>query len=276
MSEQNSTPAPHEPSVPAPLDSTGAAPSANPPPDETAAPVPGDRYAHRRAEPRPLAALWIAYLASVGLLCLGSVGFSGLMSQDIYRPVARVGLLLAGLGVGVLWPMIRLSQEFPLAPRRSALADLSVILPPLHAFIWPQMFGWMAAWPPRVVTVIALTLTAWGVVIGALLSLCMAKGREIELGGKIAPRSRWMLGFLALNMAGPLVALWRLPNDSSSSLALLLSPASASMELGADRSWTGTSAATLPEHWWALWGVAGAGVALWLAGASVARRREVA
>ncbi len=276
MSQHDPSPAPNEPSDPTPPGGSGAEPAPSPPPPQIAAPVPGDRYAHRRAEPRPLAALWIAYLAGVGLLCLGSVGFSGLMSQDIYRPVARVGLMLAGLGVGVLWPMIRLSQEFPLAPRRSALADLSVILPPLHAFIWPQMFGWMAAWPPRVVAGIALTLTAWGVVVGALLSLCMAKGRAMELAGRPAPRSRWMLGFLAINLAGPLLALWRLPNDSSSSLALLLSPASASMELGADRSWTGTSAATLPEHWRALWGVAASGVALWLVGAGVARGREVA
>ncbi len=259
-------------------------PEANPSPPLSAAPAPpinptappGDRYTHRRAEPRPLAALWIAYLAGVGILCLGKVGITGLMSHDIYRPAARAGLVLAGLGVGVLWPMIRLCQEFPANPRRAALADLTVILPPLHAFIWPQMFGWMAAWPPRVVAGIALTISAWGVVVGALLGAAMARGRAMELGGRDAPRSTWMLGFLAISLVGPALAVWRLPGDASASMALLLSPATASLELAADRSWTGSSATMIAEHWQALWGVALGGLVLWLGVGGLARRREVA
>src|SRR5262245_41002258 len=130
-------------SEPAPADAAPASPAPPVPAiDFTAAP--SDPWAHRRGEPRTLAALWLLFLFAATILSVGAVGLFGLVSTDVYRPAARVMLEIVTIGVVVLWPMVRLSQEAPKFPLRAMLGDCLVILLPTQAVIWPQALTWMA------------------------------------------------------------------------------------------------------------------------------------
>src|SRR5262245_56761146 len=107
------------PEIPAPHATDASVPPAPPATDSqttassvpnfiTAPPAP---WSHRRGEPRTFAAIWLLFLFAATILSVGAVGLFGLVSTDVYRPAARVMLEIVTVGVVILWPMVRLSQE---------------------------------------------------------------------------------------------------------------------------------------------------------------------
>ncbi len=242
-----------------------------PGPDESpangtvAAPARPDPWAHRRAEPRPLAAAWTLFLLGVGLVTIGPMGLAGLSSWDAYRPAARTMVVLMVVGIVVLWPMLRLCQEAPARPGRACLADALVILIPAQIVLWPQCWPWMADWPVRVVATVAAGVTAWTLITGALLAVALDRGARAP---DAAWRTLWMLAFLVLAFAGLLIDVAAgSPADASLDVPgspwKLASPIGLVHDCLAGRPWSGRPATIWPSHVAAAGWSLGSGLTLW-------------
>lgn len=237
-----------------------------------AATNPPDRWAHRRGEPRTFAALWLLFLFAAALISLGAGGAMGLMATDVYRASARVLLVLAGVGIGVLWPMVRLSQEAPERPFQSVLQDVVIVGTPLQALAWPQVLPWMASWPVGIAGAIAAHFAAWVILIGGLLACFFQLLRW-------KPRlPRWiMMAMLMLTaLAAPAANLLESGEDvrnrpsPGSTLWLMASPVTGGWEVVRDRAWTGLPAKVESEKWKVIVAVGAAGGVLWVVAAAIA------
>lgn len=239
-----------------------------------------DRWVHRRAEPRPLAVLWMVYLVSASVLTIGAQGILGLIAPDVYRPGARVLLAAAGAGVGILWPMIRLSQLVPARPVRSKVLDAFVIAGPLNAIIWPQALPWMAGWSPAVCGVLSLLFTGWVLGVGGLLLIAMGnQDRDRDHPGPWVARTAWMVVFVFLSVASPLLhglgSLDAAGDPRQVWTPGLFSPISLVFEVTKDRTWMGVTAAALPEHWHAGWITLAGGLLMFIVASVVPRSSGV-
>ncbi len=228
-----------------------------------------DRWAHRRAEPRPFAAIWLAFILGASVLSIGAVGGLGLMSTEVYRPAARVMIALIGAGVALVWPMIRLSQEIPSRPLRSALADAVVVIIPIILVVLPQSLPWMADWPLEVSLSMVAVLAGWSVLVAGVLGWTFS---TISLAPRLSILRSWAMAALAVIAIGPgalagiLLASGpvesRIAGGESgvADLLLVASPLTAPFELARERLWTGAAALIGTRHWLAV-------AAIWLAAA---------
>src|SRR4051812_12259845 len=128
---------------------------------------------------------------------LASLAATGDATIEVYRPIARVMLALLGLGIAVLWPMARLSQDFPDHPVGWSGRDTAIVLTPAQAVIWPQW--WLAGWPLTVVAAVSVFVAAWTILVGGLLALA------ISGSGARAGRTVWTAGFIGVAGVGPLL-----------------------------------------------------------------------
>jgi hypothetical protein len=236
-------------------------------------PAPAGRdWSHRRGEPRVFAFFWTLYLLAATVAAFWAVGAPGAHDAMALRPAARSVLAAISVGVALLWPMTRLSQMLPsLYTRRIARAvwqDMVVLLVPAQAIIWPQVA--MAAWPVGVVAALAASITAWAVLLGALLTLAM-----MLTGHR---RGWWMVVFVAIAGLGPLVALGPAGGlvhaDNTFDWWWMTSPLTSGFELCRDRSWTGASAAVAGGHWRAIGLVGALGACGWCCVPIVAAMRR--
>lgn len=248
-------------------------------------PAPGeartpDRWAHRRAEPRFFAFVWTTYIFGATALTLLSLA-GGVMSPDITRPAARTLLSLVAAGIVLLWPLVRLSQEWPRGAFStdgvvSALKDLFVVIVPTQAVIWPQW--WMTGWPLPVVATVAAMLASWAILVGGILAIAAAMSGIAREPGPPAARARgraaWMAAFLGLALAGPGAAFFAGTPEAGPrpSVLMMTSPIGAVHELTRDRPWTGRAAANSRDH--AVWSVVPAAVSLPLWVAAMLRERS--
>ncbi len=208
-----------------------------------------DPWAHRRGEPRTFAAGWIVLLFVAAVVSIGGAGATGLVSIDVYRAGARIMLCLIGAAVGLLWPMVRLSQEAPARPRVSMFQDIFVIAAPIQAMTWPQCLPWMAAFPLPPVAALSVNLLAWTILIAGVLAIMLERLRTHPA----TSRAGLMLIFAGLCLVGPCVGmLLRRPTltpDQRVDVWQLSSPMTSAWEIVRDRSWTGFATAVAPEHW---------------------------
>ena len=259
---------PPEPS-PAPQPETPASPA----PEASATPAEPpvrtlvtDPWAHRRGEPRTFAALWLLFLFAATILSVGAVGIFGLMTTDVYRPAARVMIEAITVGVVILWPMVRLSQEAPERPVRAMLVDAVLVIGPVQAVLWPQALTWMAAWPARVVGAVAGLMAGWGLLIAGLLALYFAAHARHAL-----PRWAMMALIILLVGIGPVAFALRSQGPAAGPGVdwLMTSPLTGVYEITRDRLWTGQAAAIDQRHRVALWltwcAAAGVWATAWLA-----------
>jgi hypothetical protein len=231
-----------------------------------------DPWAHRRGEPRTFAAIWLLFLFASTILSVGAVGIFGMMTRDgydVYRPAARIMLEAVTVGVVILWPMVRLSQQAPERPFKAMAMDALVVLGPAQAVIWPQALSWMAGWPLEVVGMAAGLLTGWGVLVAGLLAFYFGKcgvprGESRAHEQAFVPRWAMMALIVLLVGIGPvLVALSPQISGAGPSVDwLMTSPLTGIYEVTRDRPWTGQSAAIDERHRMAVWIV-------WLAAAGV-------
>lgn len=238
-------------------------------------PVQYDRWAHRRAEPRPLAFMWTVYLFTATAMTFAAISGVGGLTLDVYRPALRVLLMSAAAGVVLVWPMIRLSQTGPLDhPASASLKDLFAVIVPLQAIIWPQWL--LASWPVSVIAGLAGTLTAWGVLTAGILALYF---RWEATGGRAGPRAGMMLVFVLLVGLGPLAgAAWSMVQSAGQSGApratwwMLSSPLTAVFEITAERAEGAGAARGVPAPWAVAANVAVAGLVCWFWSVAAGRR----
>jgi len=248
-----------------------------------------DPWAHRRAEPRPLALLWTLYLLGACLLTLGTLIRGGVVGPDVCRPATRLLLAIVGIGLAVVWPLVRLSQVRPAGSTLAAtLKDALVLVLPVQLLIWPHAFHWLSAWPMEVIAALSAWSVAWAALVGGTLAAALA-----HLAGKRAShlaRVLWMALFLAIALGGPPLVRWAttltgasihagpvLPGRSpASDPTWLASPVFAVFELARERPEQVGGAASPDSHWGGLGAVAALAVGAWVAASFVARRSALA
>lgn len=157
-----------------------------------------DPWAHRKGEPRPFALMWAAYLMVGALLTIFAVRSLTIPTTAQFVAGCRAMLALTLIGACVLWPMVRLSQRFPDNIPRATFIDALAILAPAQAVIWPMPL--LTHWGWLVNGALALSVIGWTLTVGALLVLAQRSPSTIS-------RMLWMLAFLALFCAGPLLLL---------------------------------------------------------------------
>lgn len=247
-------------------------------------PRPGpDPWVHRRAEPRPFALLWLAYLLTASVVSIGGVGALGLIDADVYRPAVRVLLALVGVGVVVIWPLVRLSQEPPRSAMRAAAGDLIVVVAPVLMLILPQSLPWMAGWPWDVSLAIVAVVAGWAFLVAGVLAIALstvtpsALARSGAMGAILllalaAPFAAAVVGTLPRNPPAPSPVAADQIEPGAAALLLVVSPLTAPFELARDRAWSGDVAMITPSHWWVIlvvWplGVVAWGLAAWVSSA---------
>ncbi len=221
----------------------------------------GRDWSHRRGEPRIFAFFWTLYLLFATIAAFWSVGAPGSSDPLSLRPAARAVLATITVGIAILWPMTRLSQEMPSRRVRRVSRmvgqDLIVLLVPAQAIIWPQIA--MAAWPVSVVAVLACSLSAWAVLIGAFLTIAIVYSDT--------RRGWWMLAFVAIAGFGPLLAIGPggtiVHGDEAFDWWWMTSPITTGFEIARDRPWTGAAATVVEGHWWAVGVVGVLGILAW-------------
>ncbi len=204
-----------------------------------------DRWAHRRGEPRQLIVWWSIYLFFASMLSLGGMGYIGLVGYEVFRPATIILLSMTGIGLSILWPMVRLSQVPPTDPSGSFALDGFVVLVPALVVLAAQSMPWMAGWPATVSLTIGASYFSWSAAIAALLAIYY-----MRLTSWI-PRWLWMLHILVLVSAGPVIAAMASPLGASPKMIetlLMLSPLTAPFEAAADRTWLGVSARVESHH----------------------------
>jgi hypothetical protein len=274
-------------------------PSAETPRDDQQAEAPSTRrtdpWAHRRGEPRLFALAWAIYLFAATATIFFAAMAGPSISTEVMRPAAQLLLIMAAAGISILWPMVRLSQVPDPNPISGTMQDLLVIMIPVQAVIWPQSLWWLARWPFATVVALACTFAAWGVLIGGMLAYAQAQRQRPTVAaassGPAAPLfgSLWTMTFLGLAFGGILVAMAlgvglpmlgaamhpRGDGAVAATVALMLSPLGAALELTRDTTWTGRSTPLTAIHWVCVGGVAALGAAAWIAASVRGQRRGI-
>jgi hypothetical protein len=233
-----------------------------------------DKWSHRRGEPRNFAFLWAIYLMLGSIIALGVVLAGGIITLDAYQPLSRGLVVTLAIGVMIFWPLMRLSQA---APHESApiavLKDLAIVLIPLQAVVWPQMV--LARWTPDIVLATSLAMIAWAFLIGGLLAMGTRSNSTW--------RSAWMAAIVALVVGGATLSILAgqvspdllRPRHADAAPALVLaSGAGLVADISADRSWSGSWALAMPEHWSAIWCTFAAAAVVWIVSAVVIRSEK--
>lgn len=179
-------------------DGADPAPEQPPPPADETRPPRGDRWAHRRAEPRPFAFLWTIFLLGGAVLTVLRAGAVRGMEIDAARTPARALLVVIGVGLIIVWPLIRLSQQAPERPARAALQDLLVALCPVQAVLWPLTL--IGRWNWDITLALSVYYSAWAILAGALVALGTGSRR-------VSDRSWWMLGAVVIAIGAPTLGL---------------------------------------------------------------------
>lgn len=237
-------------------------------------------WSHRRGEPRVFVLLWTVYLMFCAAAMFSRSGGMASFDPVAFRPSARLGLLMMMVGIGVLWPLMRLSQAMPREGGvRATLKDAAIILVTGHALILPQL--WLARWGGGVVVALSVLFVCWTLLIGSVIASTQGppRGREGS-GSRPGGRAAGVLCCLVLVLSGGLVALadaGRVPgNDAIASRpAWMLSPLTAIYEIARDRPWTGRPAMVGPAHRAALGATGLAAAASWGVALVACRRRRI-
>jgi len=196
------------------------APAASPAPGVKVGPMifvgglrsgPDDPWAHRKGEPRPLALMWASYICVSAALTIFSVSFITIPSHDQFAYACRALFVMLAVGATVLWPMVRLSQQFPRRSMRSVLIDTLVILIPVQAVLWPMPM--LTKWSYEINGALAANFGAWTVLAGAILLIGFTSAGH-------AARTLWTLLCVLTIVAAPLAYVL----TSAPHIVLWLSP----------------------------------------------------
>lgn len=169
-----------------------------------------------------LAAAW-TFASWVGLF-----GFAPPVQAQAssYGPSIALLFTSIGVGLGIGWPLLRLTQERSAAPVRQSLADLVALVFLFQVVAWPLRL--VTAWSMERTLAVVAAFALGAASVAALLSIVgrLAGGRA---------RTGAMLVLVATSLAAPLARLGPRPADG-------MEPASstaAGSPAPSGRSWTG-------------------------------------
>lgn len=194
-----------------------------------------DPWAHRKGEPRPLALLWASYLMLAAALTIFAA-YNSLHppSQAQFIYASRALFVMIALGACVLWPMVRLSQQFPARRVRTVLVDAVIIAAPAWIVLMPSPM--LTRWSIEIAVALSVSLTAWTVLAGGALAL--AYRFPSHLGRVIC-----MLLILLGTVVAPLgLVLLRLPSE-----VLWFSPFTVVFQISASKP--AVAPTMTPEEW---------------------------
>jgi hypothetical protein len=115
-----------------------------------------------------------------------------------YTPSVRTLLLALMVGIGVGWPLVRLSGALRAWPIRQTLLDLLVLLCLAQVVVWPLRL--VTPWPPARSAAIDLLLIGWALAIAAIVAIGSVPAKV----GCGLLRSAAMVLVMALLLAMPL------------------------------------------------------------------------
>ena len=157
-----------------------------------------DPWAHRKGEPRVFALLWAVYLLTAAVLTVFSVRALGYPRTSQFTFGGLSMLTLAMIGIMLLWPALRLSQQRAALPTWAAIFDLAVVLLPVPAIVWPLSVLTSWSWP--ITLGLALAITGWGLVAAGVIALAMQTAMGAATG---ATRMLAMIVLLVLSVGPP-------------------------------------------------------------------------
>jgi len=157
-----------------------------------------DGWSHRRGEPRVLVLLWAVYLLAASTATILRMPDVGFVEPRFVQAAARTLVLLVGLGLTVLWPMVRLSQASPSRPALAAAVDLIALGAPLGAVLWPVT--WLGGWGWEVTASLVAMLVGWGVA----MAVVVAAGTATHSGAR---RAGWAVVVVVAVVLGPVAAV---------------------------------------------------------------------
>jgi hypothetical protein len=206
------------------------------------------------------------FLMAVAAMTIFATGTLGPRDPAMLAIAARAMLVISAFGLGVLWPMVRLSQTSPEHPIGACFADVVAINAPLQALIWP--LGLLTNWSPWVLGALALTMVSWSMLVGSLLA--------VALRGEACAWSRlaWMALFVALTLGtAGLLALLETMGAPIDPALWLASPLTAPSALTAHES--GLPVVIEPVEWAGAAGPGAVSAPVWaLAGVAKSLRRR--
>jgi hypothetical protein len=169
-----------------------------------------DPWAHRKGEPRLFALLWSGFLMAAAILTIFATRGGGVASARQHEFGALSFMSIAAFGAVALWPMVRLSQASPDKPRRALIADLLVVLLPLHVIVWPTPL--LTRWPIEVPSSILLVVSGWTLIAGAVVLFATSGPGTLPVPSDTGAEARaralraWASAALVLGIvAGPLI-----------------------------------------------------------------------
>lgn len=225
-----------------------------------------DPWAHRRAEPRTFAFIWTVFLFFATMSTYVVAMSTNMATQEVVRASARMLLAVIASGVLIVWPMVRLSQPPDPRPILGPVLDITVLIVPVQAIVWPQVLPWLSQWTAPVVVAISASLFAWSLLIGAVISMSHSLRRRSP-----STPTLWMIVFVLILFGGLLPLLWSpAPTafdqpSAQARTAWMASPITSMLELAADRTFSSTPVAVFPSHFRAIGIVACIGLCAWIA-----------
>lgn len=225
-------------------------------------------WSHRRAEPRVLALLWMIYLMGISALMFARLSAGVSISPGISRPASREMLVLASVGLALLYPLCRLSQRSARRPVASAIRDAIVLLVPLQAVLWPQLLIVLGGWNIDVVLALVAHFAAWTLVATGLVAIAHVVIERDHGANRNVRRAVAMIAIVGAVLVAPALELATLRGAHAgirdANPGLMLSPITGVLEITRDRAATGVAASVGPLHFRLIAGVACVGTALHL------------
>lgn len=213
-----------------------------------------------------LALLWMIYLMGISAIMFTRLSAGLSVSPSISRPASREMLVLASVGIGILYPLVRVSQRSARRPIASALRDALVLLVPLQAVLWPQLLIVLGGWNIDVVLALVAHFAAWTLVAAGLVATAQVVIERDRGAHRSLRRAIAMFAILAAMLIAPVLELTTLRGAAAgirdANPGLMLSPITGVMEITRDRSATGVAASVGPLHFRLIGGIGCVGVAL--------------
>ncbi|MEE2906964.1 MAG: hypothetical protein VX527_03935 [Planctomycetota bacterium] len=141
-------------------------------------------------------------------------------TTETWLPGVRLMLIMAAIGLVVVWPMAAMASSQPLSPRRT-LRETSLLLVTAQLITWPA--GLVTAWTLPRTALIAITLTGWGLLAGAAAAW-----------GRCHVRVGWRLGMMACCLLMLLAAPIFLSFDEAATWAEGYSPLTSLWSMAGD------------------------------------------
>lgn len=169
-----------------------------------------------------------------------------------YATSLRYMLVSIGFGLGIVWPMLRLSLSPAGRARKRSLVDWLALAGTLQVVLWPTRLT--TQWSVRRVLMADVLICSWALVIAAFIALGM-------LDRSVRNRVLWMLVILVLSVGGPMLWLVLSPfrGPGASDELLYWSPISAMWYIGKTSGAPGGSTEIIRAGL-----VAASGVLLWI------------